>query len=177
LTKSYKLLSLGAQTLVRRNFDQQQIQVERDSIQRCLDTCAEISLHIEKGQPTTSQNMLASPGEYGDRIDLRSTAASARRATITVLGDCRERIAYTSSQFMIHLRDVLRRLDTFQGRAFVHPDFNEQSRMQEEINSIKQSLAVCAKLPKTHPRIEPICLTKYRLARMVTKSSCQQLGI
>jgi hypothetical protein len=142
--KLQALVATGA-NVSQINLDQQQIQVERDCIQRCLDICAEMASHIEKGQSSVSQNLLISPEEYSDRIDLLNPAASARQATITVLGDCKERLAYTSSQLRIHLTDVLRRLDTFQGQTSAYLDFKEQTRMREEINSIKQSLAVCAK--------------------------------
>ncbi|XP_014550607.1 hypothetical protein COCVIDRAFT_31696 [Bipolaris victoriae FI3] len=133
--------SSGCQT----NSDQQKIQLERDSIQKCLDICAEMSSHIEKGQSNVSQSMLTFTEEYNSQTDVDSSANSAQRATITVLDDCKERLAYTSSQLRIHLADVLRRLDAFQGQTFVHPNSNEQDKMREEINSIKRSLAVCAK--------------------------------
>lgn len=138
-------LVAGSSSSCETNLDQQEIQLERDSIQRCLDICAEMSSHIEKGQSTVSQSMLTFAEEYGSRIDINSSVNSAQRATITVLDDCKERLTYTSSQLRVHLMDVLRRLDAFQGQTFVHPDSNEQNKLREEINSIKRSLAVCAK--------------------------------
>jgi hypothetical protein len=145
IDEKLQILVASGANVDQANFDQQQVLVERDCIQRCLDICAEMSSHIEKGQSTASQNSLTLPAEYGDQIDLLNSAASARQATITVLGDCKQRLAYTSSQLRTHLIDVLRRLDAFQGQTFPHPDSKERTRMQEEINSIKQSLAVCAK--------------------------------
>ncbi|KAH8621944.1 hypothetical protein IG631_23339 [Alternaria alternata] len=145
--KLQALVTAGA-NVNQTDFDEQKIQVERDCVQRCLDICAELSSHVEKGQSSASQNLLLSPEDYGDQVDPLNAAASARQATITVLGDCKERLAYTSSQLNIHLTDVLRRLDTLEGQKFAYSDFKEQSRMQEEIKSIKQSLAVCAKASK-----------------------------
>ncbi|EMD85879.1 hypothetical protein COCC4DRAFT_85575 [Bipolaris maydis ATCC 48331] len=135
----------GGSSCGQTNFDQQAIQLERDSIQRCLDICAGMSSHIEKGQSTMSQSMLTFPEEYGSPIDVDSSASSARRATITVLDDCKERLTFTSSQLRVHLMDALRRLNAFQGQTFVYPDSNEQNKLREEIDSIKRSLAVCAK--------------------------------
>ncbi|KAI5362593.1 hypothetical protein J4E82_011702, partial [Alternaria postmessia] len=128
--KLQALVTAGA-NVNQTDFDEQKIQVERDCVQRCLDICAELSSHVEKGQSSASQNLLLSPEDYGDQVDPLNAAASARQATITVLGDY-----------------VLRRLDTLEGQKFAYSDFKEQSRMQEEIKSIKQSLAVCAKASK-----------------------------
>lgn len=135
----------GGSSRCQSDFDQQKIQLERDSIQRCLDICTEMASHIEKGQSTMSQSMLTFPEKYGSRIEVDSSASSARRATITVLDDCKEKLTFTSSQLRVHLMDALRRLDAFQGQTFVYLDSNEQKKLQEEIDGIKQSLAVCAK--------------------------------
>ena len=122
--------------------DQQAMQNERENIQQCLDICARVSSHIEEVQSTTFKDINV-PAD-GDHTQVRTSgvAASSRLATNDALQHCKDTLITASSQLRRHLEDVYRRLDAL---GYARPtDSTEQRKMQEEIDSIKQSISICA---------------------------------
>lgn len=130
---------------------------------------------LQKEQSPISQSVLTFLEEYSSRSEVDSSSSSARRAIITVLDYCKERLTFTSSQLRVHLIDALHRLDAFQGQTFVHPDSNEQNKLQQEIDIIKRSLVVYAKVSRDvsieRVKISNKLLVNY-LENVVTKLSC-----
>lgn len=112
--------------MTRRSWDDYNVMMFGWLVSRRVNQNGQASGFLNREQSSTSQKLLILPEEYGDRIDLLNPVASARQATITILGDCKERLAYTSSQLNVHLTDILRRLENFQGQNSAYPNSKEQ---------------------------------------------------
>lgn len=137
-------LVLSAATPNQNDAERDEMQNERDSIQQCLDICAKVSSHIDEVRSGTFQDTTTGASEHHNNVITVSTAASARLATADVLGHCKDRLATTSSQLNRHLTDVCGRLDALNHRQPTSQDSTERRKLQEEIESIKQSIAICA---------------------------------
>lgn len=131
------------QTLVVCSQVEAEVQVtqeERESIQQCLDICAEVSAHIDKVQSAFT-NVITPAGERSDYVVTVTTASSARCVTEEALQSCKDTLTTTSSGLRRQLDDVRRRLDGLNRPTAADPA--EQKKMQDEIESIKKSLAIC----------------------------------
>jgi len=135
---------LSAETSNGDNTERQEIQNERDSIQQCLEICAKASSHIEQVRFSTLEDISTSSGDHHVHATTGGVAASARWVTYDALGHCQDKLASTSSELKSRLADTCRRLDALNHHKPLSGDAAEQMRMQEEIESIKQSLAICA---------------------------------
>lgn len=137
-------LVLGTTSPSQDEPERQEMQNERESIQQCLDICTKMSSHIDKVRSNEFKDISTLASEHHSYVTTSGIANTARLATANVLSHCKERLATTSSQLSSDLADVCRRLDAFNQRQHTSPDPAEQREMQEEIDSIRQSLAVCA---------------------------------
>jgi hypothetical protein len=143
-----KLQTLSLQGASISNEDateRQQIQEERDSTQQCLGICAQVFGHIEKVQPTAFENISTPLGAYQGPGTKPGGLPSARLVTADAFTACKERLSDTTAQLESHLQDIDNRL-----RHLYLPipkksneQVVEQERIREELESIKQCLAIC----------------------------------
>jgi Sec-independent protein translocase protein TatA len=148
IDKKLQTLSLhGAPISDAEAAERQQIQEEWDSTHQCLDICAQVSAHIEKVQVNFFENISTPSGAYHQEPGTNhGHLPSARLVTVDAFIACKEKLSDTTAELKRHLEDVDSRL-----RALYSPTSKksneqaaEQERIREELDSIKQCLAICA---------------------------------
>jgi hypothetical protein len=117
-------------------------QKERESIQKCLEICAEVSAHIDKVQLSSFSDIFTPTSARHDQVATTSTAASPRLVTTGALQSCKDTLSTTSLELRRQLEEAQRRLEGLYRPTSTNPA--EQRKMQDEIDSIKESLAICA---------------------------------
>ena len=123
--------------------ERQQIQEERDSTQKCLDICAEVSAHIDQLQPNAIVNISA---PYQATVATLSGLTSPQKVVYDTLKACREYLTNSTGQLERQLQGINTRLQSFSQQPLDPSDERaaERDRLQEERESIKQSLGICA---------------------------------
>ncbi|KAH9203539.1 hypothetical protein DL95DRAFT_529608 [Leptodontidium sp. 2 PMI_412] len=123
-----------------------QIQEERDSTQECLKICAQVSSHIDQLQPTVFENISTSPGAYQMPTAKLEGHTSARLFTADTFKTCRAKLSDTTTKLEDHLQDIDSRLRNLAmpGARSSDVQASEQEKIKEELDSIKQCLAICA---------------------------------
>jgi hypothetical protein len=132
-------------TLILYNQAEVEVQItqkERESIQQCLGICAQVAAHIDELRSATFTDVFTPTNDRHDQVATVGNAASARLVTEGALQNCKDTLNNTSSVLRRQLEDARRRLDGLYQPASTDPE--EQRKMQEEIESIKESLAICA---------------------------------
>jgi len=119
--------------------EQQQLQEEQDSAQQCLNICAQVSIHIDEVLPNTFKNISTPSGA------MRSSLTSAQLATAQSFTALQETIADRTTWLKKHVEDIDNRLKSLPAQPLVLPKeyAAEQESILEEINSVKQCLAIC----------------------------------
>jgi hypothetical protein len=126
----------------------EQIQEERDCTQKCLDICDQVSAHIDQVQGNSFKD-ISTPPDASDRpvVTKFSSLFLAKLVTSNVLKECEQKLASTNSQLKTHLQDINDRLDKQHrqpvGRS--KDDAAEQEKIREQLESVKQCLAICAR--------------------------------
>lgn len=120
--------------------EEQVTRKERESIQQCLDICTGVSAHIEEVQSSTFRDIFTPASEHHDHVATAS-AASARLVTEGALRNCKDTLTTASSELRYYLEDARRRLGGLSQPGSTDPA--EQRKMQDEIDIIKESLALC----------------------------------
>lgn len=118
-----------------------QIQEERDSTQQCLKICAQVVTHIDQLQPTVFENISTPSDAFQAPGTKLGGLPSARLIMVNTFKACKERLSDTTIQLEGHLQDLDNRL---QNLSLPNEQATEQERIKEELNSIKQCLAICA---------------------------------
>lgn len=118
---------------------------ERESIQQCLEICAEVSHHIEKLQKDSvlSHSELSRPHTH--ETDLY--AAQARRITSQRLNSCHTEMQLTSAELQSRLADVDSRLASLSQKPWSKEgpatSCSDVDTVQKELDSIRQCLSIC----------------------------------
>ena len=126
--------------------ERQQIQEERDSTQQCLGICAQVSTHIDQVHPNATNNTSIPLAGYQQPVVTFSGLLSARETTVDAFKACKERLSTTTTQLEKHLQDINNRLEKFSSQPLKQSNEQaaEQDTMKEELESIKQCLAICS---------------------------------
>lgn len=145
-SKLQKLTSQGAEISNEDAAERQRMREERDSTQQCLDICSQVSVHIDKAQSTAVENASTPSDIYQATVTALGGSTSARRVTANTLKECRERLALTMAQLERRLQDIDSRLQNFSSQRPMTSDQQalERERIREEIDGVKQCLAICA---------------------------------
>lgn len=123
--------------------EQYNLRSEQESIQQCMSICTNVSAHIDSVRP----GIVTTTSTYDDRLKIATMDAamlSVQKDTEQVLGRCKDNLSGLLSQLQNRLEDIAQRQHTLfpQRTAYETCDTDEQS-IQEEIESIKQSLKIC----------------------------------
>ena len=126
--------------------EQRQIEEERDSTQQCLEVCAQVFSHIDQLQPTVFENVSTLPGAYHVPTTKLAGHSSARLFTSDTFKICKEKISDANTKLESHLQDIDSRLRVlaFQAPQSSYEQPLDQKKIEEELDSIKQCLALCA---------------------------------
>lgn len=116
---------------------------EQESIQQCMSICTNVAAHIDSVRP----RIIPTAPTCDDRLMIATTdtaSLSVQRDTEQVLGRCKDNLSGLLSQLHDRLQDVAQRQHTLLPQRTASEDYDtEQQRLQEEIESIKQSLKIC----------------------------------
>jgi hypothetical protein len=126
--------------------ERRQIQEERDSTQQCLKICAQVVTHIDQHQPTIFENTSTPSDGYQAPDTKLGGFPSARIITADTFKVCKEKLSDTTMKLESHLQDIDNRLQNLSlpGSKNSNDQVAEQERIKEELDSIKQCLAICA---------------------------------
>jgi len=121
------------------------IREERHSTQQCLRICDWVSGHIDQVQRSTFEGIYTASGRRRVSVSTPRDYVPARRVTTDVFKECKERLIRTTSELSNHLDEIDSRLQHSSRGARSSTDYAaEQSRIQEERDSIKNCLSICA---------------------------------
>ncbi|KAG0644999.1 hypothetical protein D0Z07_9215 [Hyphodiscus hymeniophilus] len=125
--------------------EQRQIQEERDSTQQCLNICAEVVTHIDQLQPTVFEN-ISTPSEGYQAGTKLGGLPSARLITANTFKACKESLSDATSRLEGHLQDIDNRVQSLSLPRSENSNERaaKQELIKEELDSIKQCLAICA---------------------------------
>ncbi|KAH7357319.1 hypothetical protein BKA66DRAFT_428130 [Pyrenochaeta sp. MPI-SDFR-AT-0127] len=141
-----RLQGLGLQNSDSENEDEiewRNLQSELESIQQCMDICTDVAAHIDSARPKVVQNI---PALSDDQITISTTAVGtlARRDTEQLLCRCKDDLTNLFAQLNSRLVDLSQRQQSIPRHSKASEDLNpEKAMLQEEIKSVKQSLAIC----------------------------------
>jgi chromosome segregation ATPase len=129
--------------------ERQQMLEERDSTQQCLGICAKVSTHIDQLQPIF-ENISTPPDTYQGPVTTLGGLTPARVVTVEAFKACKDRLANTTTQLEKNLQNINDRLRHFPSQlpGVSSEQAAEKERIEEEIDSIKQCLAICAEASK-----------------------------
>ena len=144
-----KLRSLSLQGGIISDEDaaeRQQMQEERESTQQCLGICAEVFTHIDQVHPNAIENTSTPLAGNQAPVVTPGELLFARKTTIDTFKVCKERLSTTSTLLEEHLQNINNRLARLSSEPPKQSDelAAEQNRMKEELESIKQCLAICS---------------------------------
>lgn len=122
--------------------ERQQMQEERDSTQQCL---AKVSTYIDQLQPIF-ENTSTPSATYQGLITTLGGLTPARVVTADAFKACKDRLAITTTELEKHLQNVNNRLQHLSSQLPKASDEQaaEKEKIEEEMDSIKQCLAICA---------------------------------
>lgn len=127
--------------------ERRRIQEERQSAEQCLSICTAVSAHIEQVQSSSAVEPVTTPRDSSQASsNTPRSSSSARLLTTGSLQVCRETMDSSTTWLRRHLQDLDNKVAALQ----VWPPQTssqrsaEQEKIQEEIASTKQCLAICA---------------------------------
>jgi chromosome segregation ATPase len=125
--------------------ERERIQKEKDSTKQCLAVCAQFFEQVSQVRPNVFEDISA--GKDAHQVDLSTLGGliPAKRVTAKVLEEFQDKLTATTSDLKENLQKINNRLQRLSspGTRIVE-DTTERKRVQEEIDSIKQCLAICA---------------------------------
>ena len=127
--------------------ERSRIQEEKQSAEQCLSICTAVSAHIEQVQATNTFEDISTPRDvHYVQLNTPKTPSSARLHTARSLTACKETISSSTSWLTKHLQDLDNKLAVLHTRSPQQSPSHaaEQEKIQEEIDSIKQCLNICA---------------------------------
>lgn len=122
------------------------IKEEKDSTEKCLQICAQVSEHINRVQPNNIADISSISDTYQTTtVTDDSQPTSAKRVIDVALKECKERLATTSSELNERVQNLNDRLAVFlsSGVRLSDDDRTELKQIQEEKDSLQQCLAIC----------------------------------
>ncbi|KAH7061973.1 hypothetical protein BKA63DRAFT_527183 [Paraphoma chrysanthemicola] len=117
---------------------------EQESLKQCMKICMDVATHIDLVRPKVMPQSFGSDDRIVDTV-ASSVGSSAQRDTEQVLGRCKDDLSTTFSQLNDRLEEISRRQHSLvlQHNGSDIPDY-EEATLQEEIDSVKQGLLLCA---------------------------------
>lgn len=123
--------------------ERQNLRSEQESIQQCMNICTDVAAHIDLVRPKIVPHIPS----HDDRLVITTTAGagmSAQKDTEQLLGRCKDDLTTMLSHLRDRLQDVAQRQNALSYQHTTSADHeNERKRLQEEVESIKQSLMIC----------------------------------
>ncbi|OQV10378.1 hypothetical protein CLAIMM_14390 [Cladophialophora immunda] len=136
------LCSQRIQTSDEENSERQRMQEEKESAEQCLKVCAEVSAHINNFHFTNLQ-VAHQPAHLERTLSTHLDGLSATQFTTDGLHRCKDTLGGTMSKLEKHINEIERRLQASNTDSKTKQT-TEQTRIMEEINSIKQCLNICS---------------------------------
>jgi hypothetical protein len=136
--------------------EREQILEERDSTKQCLTICAQVSEHLDRVRPNAFEDVSATQDSHQKIVAALRGLTPAKRVTANVLKECKEMLINTTSQ----LEERLQKLDTrlqnpfLRGAEMSDEIEAERERVQEEKDSIKQCLSICAQASEQVDKVQ-----------------------
>lgn len=126
--------------------ERDRLQEERDSTKQCLYVCEWVSEHLDQISSTSFENLSTTPDGHQEIIWRSGDYDPARQLTAKIFKECKERLPDTTSELKKHLEEINERLQNLplQRANPAGDNLTEQARIQEEKDSLKQCLAICA---------------------------------
>jgi HPt (histidine-containing phosphotransfer) domain-containing protein len=125
---------------------------EQESIKQCMKICTDVAAHIDLVRPKIVLQTSRSDDHTVATV-APSMGSSAQRDTEQVLGRCKDDLSITFSQLNDRLEEITLRQHSLilQQKNSGEPE-DEEATLQEEIDSVKQGLLLCAEASrKTQP--------------------------
>ena len=147
IDRKLQILSLqGAAASNGEANERDRIQEERDSTKQCLYICDWVSEHLDQIKPNAFEDISTAAGGYREIVSTPGNYIPAKLITTEAFKDCKERLPDTTSQLRKHLQEINKKLQDLPSRGdrLSGDDGIEQGRIQEEKDSLKQCLAICA---------------------------------
>jgi hypothetical protein len=151
LTEHLRTVDARLQTLLARRSDDMSepeiewhnLRSEQESIQQCMAICTDVAAHIDLVRPKIVQN-ISTHDDQQIITTITGAGVLAQKNTERLLGRCKDDLTSMLSELHDRLHDVAQRQHALspQRTASVAHDI-EQQTLQEEIESIKQSLTIC----------------------------------
>jgi predicted nucleic acid-binding Zn-ribbon protein len=143
--KLRSLQSQGMSVSIEDTAQRRKIQEEMESTQKCLEICAKVSFHIDEVQPSVFENLLTPSNADQGPITSFDGLLLARPTTSNALEQCKGVITDASTKLQRHLQDVNGRLKELgsEPQDITDEQRAERDRIEEELNSTKQGLAIC----------------------------------
>jgi hypothetical protein len=126
--------------------EREQILEERDSTKQCLAICAQVSEHLDQLRPNAFEDVSAAQGNHQMMVAMLRDLTPAKQVTTHSFKECKEILTKTTSKLEEQLRKIDNRLQnhSLQGTRMLGEVAAERERVQEESESIKQCLSICA---------------------------------
>lgn len=135
--KLEKIIAYNANDSSADSGELQQMEEERLSTQKCLETCSQLSRHIEQIQET--QN---SPH---DAIKHNTSSSISETVTNEGLQECKNSLSNTAAKLETHLRALIDRIVTKSRTAMAsQEDIADMIRLQEEWETARQYMHICS---------------------------------
>jgi hypothetical protein len=128
--------------------EREQIQKEKDSTRQCLAICAQVSKQVNQLRPNVFEDVSAAKGSYQLNISTLGGFVSAKRATASAFQELQEKLTKTTSELEEHLQNSDKRLRTLSSPGVRDLGEIERKRVQEDVDSIKECLNICAEASK-----------------------------
>jgi hypothetical protein len=125
--------------------ERERMQREKDSTKQCLAICAQVFEQVSQVRPNVFEDISAANDAHQVDISTFGGLIPAKRVTAKVLKEFQDKLTSTTSDLNENLQKINIRLQRFPspGTRIAEEDAAERKRVQEEIESIKQCLAIC----------------------------------
>lgn len=141
--KLNRLVSRTVEFSDNEEVEQQQMEAERESIQKCLDICMEVSEHLEEAQSKHLRDISTQ-----SNTDQRSTSSSngmrARQMTSQTIQNCRTDLTSTRSQLQLQLSKINEQLQSLSQQDNLGKSESETQNIRDELESVRKCLDICA---------------------------------
>jgi Fungal N-terminal domain of STAND proteins len=130
--------------------EREQMQKEKESTKQCLTICEQVFKQVSQVRPNVFEDISAAKDAHQVDISIFGGLIPAKRVTAKVLEEFQDKLTATTSDLQEHLQKINNRLQrlSLPGTRTLGDDTTERQRVQEEIDSIKQCLAICAQASK-----------------------------
>jgi conjugal transfer/entry exclusion protein len=125
--------------------ERERMQKEKESTKQCLAICEQVFEQVSQVRPNVFEDVSAAQDAHQVDISTLGGLIPAKRVTDKVLEEFQDKLTSTSSDLNANLQKINIRLQglSSSGTRIVEEDVVERKRLQEEIESIKQCLAIC----------------------------------